>query len=46
MRDNLAHRYFDTNHAVVQATVEHDLPELDRAVSRMRSQDDAELDQH
>jgi uncharacterized protein with HEPN domain len=28
MRDHLAHRYFDTNHAIVSATVEHDLPEL------------------
>jgi len=28
MRDRLAHRYFDTTHAVVQATVDHDLPEL------------------
>ena len=45
MRDNLAHRYFDTNHAIIQATVEHDLPELDRAVIRMQHQDDAELDQ-
>ena len=24
MRDHLAHRYFDTNHAIVQATVDHD----------------------
>ncbi|MGI8577314.1 MAG: HepT-like ribonuclease domain-containing protein [Nocardioidaceae bacterium] len=28
MRDRLSHRYFDTSHAVLQATVEHDLPEL------------------
>src|SRR5690242_6578891 len=28
MRDHLARRYFDTNHAIVQATVDHDLPEL------------------
>jgi uncharacterized protein with HEPN domain len=45
MRDNLAHRYFDTSHAIVQATVEHDLPELDRAVARTRSLDDSEHDQ-
>ena len=37
MRDNLAHRYFDTNHAIAQATVDNDLPELDRAITRMRS---------
>ena len=27
-----AHRYFDTAHAILQATVDHDLPELERAV--------------
>jgi uncharacterized protein with HEPN domain len=32
MRDHLAHRYFDTAHAVLQATVDDDLPELERAV--------------
>jgi uncharacterized protein with HEPN domain len=32
MRDHLAHRYFDTNHAILQATVDSDLPELERAV--------------
>jgi uncharacterized protein with HEPN domain len=32
MRDHLAHRYFDTNHAILQATVDGDLPELERAV--------------
>jgi uncharacterized protein with HEPN domain len=32
MRDHLAHRYFDTNHAVLRATVDRDLPELERAV--------------
>ena len=30
LRDHLAHRYFDTNHAVLQATVDNDLPELRR----------------
>jgi hypothetical protein len=29
---NLAHRYFDTDHLVLQATVGNDLPELERAV--------------
>lgn len=37
MRDHLAHRYFDTNHAIVQATVDHDLPELDDAVARLQA---------
>jgi uncharacterized protein with HEPN domain len=37
MRDRLAHRYFDTSHAVLQATVEHDLPELEQAVDRLRA---------
>jgi uncharacterized protein with HEPN domain len=32
MRDHLAHRYFDTAHAILQATVNDDLPELERAV--------------
>lgn len=31
MRDRLAHRCFDTPHAILTATVEQDLPELDRA---------------
>ena len=31
MRDRLAHRYFDISHAILTATVEQDLPELDRA---------------
>ena len=31
MRDRLAHRYFDTSHAILAATVEHDLPEFERA---------------
>jgi len=32
MRDHLAHRYFDTAHAILQATVEEDLPDLERAI--------------
>ena len=35
MRDHLAHRYFDTSHAVLQATVEDDLPELEAAARRL-----------
>src|SRR5438128_11823395 len=29
MRDRLAHRYFDTSHRILAATVEHDLTELE-----------------
>jgi len=32
MRDHLAHRYFDTAHAILQATVDEDLPALERAI--------------
>ena len=35
MRDRLAHRYFDTSHAIVHATVANDLPELETAVARL-----------
>jgi uncharacterized protein with HEPN domain len=35
MRDHLAHRYFDTTHAILQGTVEQDLPELERAVATL-----------
>jgi uncharacterized protein with HEPN domain len=35
MRDHLAHRYFDTTHEVVQATVEIDLAPLLAAVQRL-----------
>ena len=35
MRDHLAHRYFDTTHAVVKATVDHDLDDLLGAVKRL-----------
>lgn len=37
MRDQLAHRYFDTSHAIVTGTVEHDLPQLEAAVERLRT---------
>ena len=37
MRDQLAHRYFDTEHAIVTATVSHDLAPLLEAVDRLRS---------
>jgi uncharacterized protein with HEPN domain len=32
MRGHLAHRYFDTAHAILQATVDEDLPHLEQAV--------------
>lgn len=35
MRDKLAHHYFDTSHAIVSATVEQDLPELEAAAHRL-----------
>jgi uncharacterized protein with HEPN domain len=35
MRDQLAHRYFDTSHAIVAGTVANDLAELEQAVDRM-----------
>jgi len=37
MRHRLAHRYFDTSHAIVQGTVDHDLPVLAAALARLRS---------
>jgi uncharacterized protein with HEPN domain len=39
MRDRLAHRYFDTSHAIVQATIDNDIPELDLAVQRLLLQE-------
>lgn len=35
MRDHLAHRYFDTDHSIVAATIAHDLPPLVSAVERL-----------
>jgi uncharacterized protein with HEPN domain len=35
MRDHLAHRYFDTTHAILQATVDHDLPRLECAIQAL-----------
>ncbi len=40
MRDHLAHRYFDTDHAIVAATVEHDLPPLVAVVERLEARSD------
>ena len=35
MRNRLAHSYFDISHAIVQATIDPDIPELDLAVQRL-----------
>lgn len=35
MRDQLAHRYFDTAHSIVRTTVAEDLPPLVAAVTRL-----------
>jgi uncharacterized protein with HEPN domain len=43
MRDRLAHRYFDTSHAIVQATIDNDLPELEAGVQRLQANNDPSL---
>ena len=43
MRDHLTHRYFDTAHSIVAATIEHDLPPLVRAVQRLLRSLDADI---
>jgi uncharacterized protein with HEPN domain len=35
MRDHLAHRYFDTAHAILQAIIDEVLPPLDQAVAEL-----------
>jgi uncharacterized protein with HEPN domain len=35
MRDQLAHRYFDTSHAIIQATIDSDLLALSAAIQRL-----------
>ncbi len=35
MRDQLAHRYFDTSHATIQATIDTDLPVLSAGIERL-----------
>ena len=37
MRDRLAHRYFDTSHTILRATVNDDLPELRAAIDHLRA---------
>jgi uncharacterized protein with HEPN domain len=46
MRDHLAHRYFDTSHAILQATVDYDLPELEHAIQRLEQHLPADDDTH
>ena len=42
LRDLLAHRYYDTSHSILQATVDHDLPALTAAIERLlQERDDA-----
>jgi uncharacterized protein with HEPN domain len=36
IRDHLAHRYFDTAHAILQATVDEDLPDMETRRTRPR----------
>lgn len=35
MRDRLTHHYFDTSHAIIQATLQYEIPLLDAAVWRI-----------
>lgn len=44
MRDQLAHRYFDTSNAIVQATVDHDLGALESGVCGCRASSEEPLD--
>jgi len=46
MRDHLAHRYFDTAHSILQATVDKDLPELEKAIQAMIAVVDTEPTDH
>jgi uncharacterized protein with HEPN domain len=36
MRDWLTHHYFDTSHAITEATITEDLPRLEAAVRRLQ----------
>lgn len=40
LRDLLAHRYFDTSHSILQATVDHDIPALEDAIIRLLNASD------
>jgi uncharacterized protein with HEPN domain len=43
IRDRLAHRYFDTSHAILAATVKGDIPELEAAVRRLQQRADRDV---
>ena len=43
MRNHLTHRYFDTAHAIVRATVDQDIPRLVAAVERLLGGTDESL---
>lgn len=45
MRDHLAHRYFDTDHAIVQDVVDSELDPLLHAVRSLLERPDPEVDQ-
>jgi uncharacterized protein with HEPN domain len=36
MRDRLAHHYFDTSHAILQSTIDKDIPVLKDSVARLQ----------
>ncbi|KAA0233451.1 MAG: hypothetical protein JJLCMIEE_02165 [Acidimicrobiales bacterium] len=44
IRGHLAHRYFDTTHSIVQATVDHDPPPLLAAARRLLDRMDLETE--
>ena len=44
MRDQLAHRYFDTAHSIVRATATNDVPPLAAAVERLLKRLPADAD--
>lgn len=44
MRDYLAHRYFDTAHAIVDRTARHDVPALAAATRRLLASLDEQSD--
>jgi len=36
MRDRLAHHYFDTSHAILQRTIDEDIPTLKNSLARLQ----------
>lgn len=41
MSNHLAHRYFDTSHSIIQATIDHDIPPMRDAIERIRASTDS-----